>query len=482
MVNFRIIARILSLVLIFEGLLMLLSSGISVILEDGSAASFLYSAIITIVTGIIAFTPLNINEKVYGNREGYIIVTATWILFSIFGTLPYLFSGSIDNFTDAFFEAMSGFTTTGATVIEKIESVPKGILLWRSLTQWIGGIGIIFISLSVFPIIRSVNIQLSATEFTGHPADKIQPRFIESAKRLVSIYILLTFIQTVLLVIAGMPLFDSVCHSLSTLSTGGFSTSDANIAAFTTPGIKIILTLFMFIAGINLPIIYFALKGNFRKIALNSEVKFYTFLIVGFIVLAAFILILFAGKDITDAISDSTFHIISIISTTGYYTSDFNQWGSIMIMLLFILMFTGGTAGSTSGGIKNIRLLLVTKNYRKELHRVIHPNAMIHVRVDDHNVSQSNIYYLLVFTSLYFIVICGSAFIISLMGYDIVTSFSTAASMVANIGPSLGEFGPFSTYAEIPAAGKYFLSGLMLTGRLELLTILILFSKSFYRH
>ncbi|HUX95231.1 MAG TPA: TrkH family potassium uptake protein [Bacteroidales bacterium] len=482
MVNFRIIARILSLVLIFEGLLMLLSSGISIILKDGSAASLLYSAIITIVSGIIAFTPLKPDEKVYGNREGYIIVTSTWIIFSLFGTLPFLFSGSIDNFTDAFFETMSGFTTTGATIIEEIESVPRGILLWRSLTQWIGGIGIIFISLSVLPIIRSVNIQLPATEFTGHPTDKIQPRFIESAKRLISIYILLTFIQTALLSIAGMPLFDAVCHSLSTLSTGGFSTSSSNIAAFATPGIKIILTFFMFIAGINLPIIYFALKGNFRKITLNSEVKFYVLLIIGFIILATAILILFGGKQPGKAISDSTFHIISIISTTGYYTADFNQWGNIMIMLLFILMFTGGTAGSTSGGIKIIRLLLVTKNYRKELQRVIHPNAMIHVRVDDHNVSQSNIYYLLVFTTLYFIVICTSAFIISLMGYDIVTSFSTAASMMANIGPSLGEFGPFSSYAEVPVAGKFFLSGLMLIGRLELLTFLILFSKSFYRH
>ena len=482
MINFRIIARFLSLVLIFEGLLMLLSSGISVILKDGHASSFLYSAIITLVTGIIAFTPLNPNEKVYGNREGYIIVASTWIIFSLFGTLPYLFSGSVDNFTDAFFEAMSGFTTTGATIIEDIESLPKGILLWRSLTQWVGGIGIIFISLSVFPIIKSVNIQLSTSEFSGHPSDKIQPRFVESAKRLISIYILLTFIQAILLSIAGMSFFDAVCHSLSTLSTGGFSTSNSGISSFATPGIKIILTIFMFLAGINLPIIYFALKGNFRKITLNSEIKFYLLMTTGFILLASAVLYLSKIKGPGESITDSAFHVISIISTTGYYTTDFSQWGHIMIIILFILMFTGGTAGSTSGGIKIIRLLLITRNYSKELHRVIHPNALIHVRVDDHNVSQNNIYYLLVFTALYFIVICASAFMISLMGYDIVTSFSTAASMLANIGPSLGEFGPYSSYVELPSAGKYFLSGLMLIGRLELLTILILFSNSFYRH
>ncbi|MBK9390801.1 MAG: TrkH family potassium uptake protein [Bacteroidetes bacterium] len=482
MVNFRIIARILSLVLIIEGIMMLLSSGISVILKDGLASAFLYSAIITVVTGIIAFTPLRADEKIYGNREGYLIVTATWLIFSLFGTLPFLFSGSTDNFADALFESMSGFTTTGATILTDIESLPRGILLWRSLTQWIGGIGIIFISLTVFPIIKSVNIQLSASEFSGQLADKIQPRFIESAKRLVTIYILLTGLQAGLLTLAGMPFFDSVCHSLSTLSTGGFSTSNSGIAAFATPGIKIIITIFMFIAGINLPLIYFALKGNFRKIVFNNEFGFYILLTIAFIIIGSVVLFLQNGAMPGKAISDSAFHIVSIISTTGYYTTDFNQWSNLMIMIMFILMFTGGTAGSTSGGIKIIRLLLVTKNYRKELHRVIHPNALIPVRLDEHNVSQNNIYYLLIFITLYFIVICASAFIISFMGYDIVTSFSTAASMLANIGPSFGEFGPFSNYSEVPVAGKYFLSGLMLIGRLELLTFLILFSKSFYRH
>lgn len=482
MVNFRIIARVISLVLIIEGILMLLSSGISVVLKDGQASSFLYSAIITIVTGIIALTPLKPDEKIYGNREGYLIVSLTWITFSLFGTLPFLFSGSISNFADAFFESMSGFTTTGATILSDPESLPRGILLWRSLTQWIGGIGIIFISLSVFPIIKSVNIQLSASEFSGQLADKIQPRFIESAKRLVIIYFILTVIQAVLLTIAGMPFFDSVCHSLSTLSTGGFSTSNSGIAAFASPGIKLIITFFMFVAGINLPLIYFALKGNFRKITSNNEFGFYVLLTLAFVLISAVVLFFQQDSPPGKAISDGAFHVVSIISTTGYYTSDYNQWSNLMIMILFVLMFTGGTAGSTSGGIKIIRLLLVTKNYRKELHRVIHPNALIPVRLDEHNVSQNNIYYLLVFITLYFIVICASAFLISLMGYDIVTSFSTAASMLANIGPSFGEFGPFSNYSEIPVAGKFFFSGLMLIGRLELLTFLILFSKSFYRH
>lgn len=482
MINFRIIARVLSLVLIVEGLFMLLSAGISVLLKDGSASSFLYSAIITTVAGIISLTPLHSDEKVFGNREGYIIVTATWVIFSFFGTLPFLFSGSISNFGDAFFESMSGFTTTGATIITDIESLPRGIVLWRSLTQWIGGIGIIFISLSLFPIVRSVNIQLSATEFSGQQSDKIQPRFIEAAKRLVTIYILLTLSEVLLLFIAGMPVFEAVCHSFSTLSTGGFSTRNLGIAAFPTQGIKIILTFFMFLAGINLPIIYFAMKGNFKKITGNNEFAFYSLLCLGFIIVASALLYLIEGFKPGTALLESAFHITSIITTTGYYSLNFNLWGDIMIMLLFLLMFTGGTSGSTSGGIKIIRLLLITKNNRKELQRLIHPNAYIPVRLDEHVVTQNNIYYLLVFITLYFIIICVSAFIISLMGYDILTSFSTSASMLANIGPGLGEFGPFTNYESLPMAGKYFLASLMLIGRLELLTVLILFSKSFYRH
>ena len=482
MVNFRIIARIISLVIIAEGIFLLLTTGVSVVIKDGEASSFLYSAIITLVSGIISFTPLNQDEKVTGNREGYIIVTATWIFFSLFGTLPFLFSGTIDNFADAFFEAMSGFTTTGASVISDIESLPASILFWRSLTQWIGGIGIIFISLSVFPIVKSINIQLAATEFSGQQADKIQPRFIEAAKRLLTIYVLLTAVQVILLLVTGMPFFDAVCHSFSTLSTGGFSTRNTGIAAFEAPSIKIVLTIFMFIAGINLPLIYFALKGNFRKIKGNHEFRFYLLLTAAFVVLSMVVLIIDKGFNPVKALSDSAFHIVSIVTTTGFYSADYTQWGNIMVMIIFILMFTGGMAGSTSGGIKIIRLSLITINYRKEMHRLLHPNAYIPVRIDEHVVTSGNIYNLLVFITLYFIIICASSLVISLMGFDIVTSFSTSASMLANLGPSLGNFGPFTNYASLSDGGKIYLSGLMLIGRLELMTIMILFSKSFYRH
>src|SRR5664279_199557 len=482
MINFRIIARAFSLLLIVEGLFMLVSAGVAFIYHEHTVTSFCYSALITIVTGVLVFTPLRNEEKIFGNKEGYIIVTGIWVIFSVFGTLPFLFSGSITSFGDAFFESMSGFTTTGATILSNIESMPHGILFWRSITQWLGGLGIIFISLSVFPALKSSNIQIAATEFAGQPTDKIHPRIKDAAKRLVAIYFFLTLTEVILLVGGGMPVFDAVCHSFSTLSTGGFSTRNNGIAAFSTPYIMIVITIFMFIAGINMTLIYFSLKGNFKKISGNNEFVFYSIICFIFVMLVSFILYFKSGFSYGKALLDSSFHVISIITTTGFYTKDHNLWGNIIIIIFFILMFTGGMAGSTSGGIKIVRLLLITKNNRQELKRLIHPSAFIPVRLDKRIIHQSTIYNLLVFITLYFFVVCIGAFIVSFMGYDIITSFSTSASMLGNIGPGLGTFGPFTNYSALPMAGKWFLSVLMLLGRLELITVMILFSKSFYSH
>jgi trk system potassium uptake protein TrkH len=482
MFNFRIIARVFSLMLIVEGLFMLLSAGVASLYHEHTAASFLYSAIITVFTGIIVFTPLRNEERVYGNKEGYLIVSGIWILLSLFGTLPYIFSGSITSFGDAFFESMSGFTTTGATILNDVEKMPHGILFWRSLTQWIGGIGIIFISLSILPVFKAVNIQLAASEFSGHPTDKIHPRIFDAAKRLILIYLLLTLGELTLLYIGGMPLFDAVCHSLSTLSTGGFSTRNNGMAAFNTPYMMVIVTIFMFLAGTNMTFIYFGLKGNFKKVFGQNEFFFYSLLCVGFALIISAILYYQNGFTAGKAILDGTFHVISIVTTTGFYTQNYNLWGSIIIMLFFVMMFTGGTSGSTSGGMKIIRLLLITKNTKKELNRLIHPYGFIPVRVDKHIIPQSTIYNILVFITIYFLLVCSSSFILSFMGFDIVTSFSTAAAMIANIGPGLGSYGPFTNFSDLPMTGKMFLSGLMLLGRLEILTVMILFTRNFYRH
>lgn len=479
MINFRVIARVFSLVIIVEGLFMLLSAGVSFLY--GEKATLLYCSIITLVTGVLVFTPLKNEEKLSGQKEGYIIMCGIWILLSLFGTLPYLLSGTITNFGDAFFESISGFTTTGATIITDIESQPHGIIFWRSITQWIGGLAFIVISLSVLQVVKNVNIQLPITDFTGQAADKIHPKVNEMAKRLVSIYVVLTLIESLLLITGGMNIFDAVSHSFSTMSTGGFSTHNDGIAAFDSPFILVILTIFMFLAGTNMTIVYFGLKRNFSRIRGNNEFVFYLITCLIFITISAGILWFTQGFHPGSAFLEASFQSLSMITTTGFYHMDYNHWGNLMILLLLIMMFIGGTSGSASSGLKIIRLLLITRNTRHEMKRMIHPNAVIPVRLDNKTVPQGIINNLLVFITFYFIVISASAFIISLMGYDIVTSFSTSAAMLGNIGPGIGNFGPFTNYALIPAAGKWFFSFLMLIGRVELFSFLILFTASFYR-
>jgi trk system potassium uptake protein TrkH len=479
MINFRIIARVFSLVLIIEGLAMLLSAAVSFMYKE--PASLLLSAIITLVTGILVFTPLRNEEKLYGNKEGYIIVAGIWLISSLFGTLPYLMSGAIKSFGDAFFESMSGFTTTGATILTNIEAQRHGVLFWRSLSQWLGGIGFIIISLSVLQVMKTINIQLTITDFTGQASDKIHPKIKESAKRLITIYTLLTLAETIMLMIGGMNLFDAVCHSFSTMSTGGFSTRNEGIAAFGSPVILIILTFFMFLAGTNMTMVYFALKRNFKKISGNNEFIFYAITCLVFMLIGSVFLIINQGYNAGKAFLEGSFQVISIITTTGFYHTDYNQWGSLLILIIFILMFTGGTSGSASSGLKVMRLLLITRNARHEMKRMIHPNAFIPVRLDNKIIPQNIIYNLLVFITLYFLIISFSSLIISFMGQDIITAFSTSAAMLGNIGPGLGSFGPFKNYASVPMAGKWFFSFLMLLGRVELFSVLVLFTRNFYR-
>jgi trk system potassium uptake protein TrkH len=311
--------------------------------------------------------------------------------------------------------------------------------------------------------------------------DKINPKVVETIKRLISIYVILTFAEILLLIIGKMPFFDAICHSLSTLSTGGFSTRNNGIAAFSSPYLKAVITLFMFFAGMNPALFYFAIKRNFRKIVYNSEFVFYAILAIGFSLLVASLLFFTSGVPLSAALSDGFFHTISVITTTGFYTSDFSQWGNLLITIIFILMFTGGMAGSASGGIKIIRLMIIAKNNRNESKRLIHPYAYLPVRINKKSIPQNIVCNLMIFIILYFITICAGTILISFLDYDIITSFSTTASMLGNIGPGLGTFSPFTNYADMPSTGKWILCSLMLLGRLELLTVIVLFTRSFYK-
>ncbi|NSW94650.1 MAG: TrkH family potassium uptake protein [Bacteroidales bacterium] len=481
MINFRIIARVISQMLIIEGLFMVLPALVSLIYGEKVLSSFIYSSIITLVTGILAFTPLRKEEKVYSTREGYILVGGIWIIFSLFGTLPFIFSGVAGNFTDAFFETVSGFTTTAASVFTDIESLPRGIVFWRCLMSWIGGITIIVIALSVFPVFKAMNIQLSVTEFSGQMTEKLHPKTTDTARRFIALYITLTLIEAIMLKAGGMSFFDSVCHSLSTISTGGFSSRNDNMSAFSSPYIQSVIIIFMFLSGTNLSFIYFAVKRNFKKITGDTEFRLYFGALVFFSLIAGLILVINKTMPAGNAFMAGFFNTVSVITTTGFYTHDYSTWGGLLILLIFLLMFPGGMAGSATGGIKMIRMITIFINSRKEVRRLIHPEAYLPVFIDRKIIEQSVVYNVLVFVTLYFLIMCTGAFLISLMGYDIITSFSTSASMLGNIGPGIGTFGPFSNYASLPLPGKWIMSALMLIGRVEILALLVLFTRTFYK-
>ena len=481
MFNFRIIARVFSLLLIVEGLFMLISAGISFLYHEHATSSFIYSALITIVTGVIVFTPLRNEERVSGNREGYIIVTGIWIIFSLFGTLPFIFSGAVSSFGDAFFESMSGFTTTGATIMTNVDSLPHGILFWRSLTQWLGGLGIIFISLSIFPVVRSINIQIAATEFSGQQIEKIHPRIKDAARRLLLIYSAITITEAILLIAGGMPAFDAICHSFTTLSTGGFSTRNSGMAAFASPYIMTVLTVFMFLAGTNMALVYFALKGNFRKAAGNNEFVFYFWICVVFIFISSAVLFFKEDAPVGKAIGDGAFHVISIITTTGFYTQNYNLWGYGMILMIFILMFTGGTAGSTSGGIKMARHLVILKNIKNIFVKLNHPKAVSLIKLNGNVVSENTNISIISFVALYlFLFILGTLFVVA-NGADNITAASAVATCMAGIGPGMGTIGPMSNFAHMPDASKIALSILMILGRLEIITVFTLFTRTYWK-
>lgn len=482
MLNGRIIGRSLGILLIMEGICMLTVIPVSLYYDDGDLVSVLISTAITLATGLLLTQLFKSKDSTLGKREGYLIVTGSWLVFSLFGSLPFILGGAIPSYTDAFFETISGFTTTGASILTDIESLPHGLLYWRSMTQWLGGMGIIVLSLAILPVLRIGSMQLFSAEVPGLKTDKLHPKIRETAKRLWAIYLGFTLLETLLLKLGGMSFFDAINHSFTTMATGGYSTKNASIAAFDSAYIDYVITIFMVIAGTNFSLAYFGLHGRFRKIFTNDEFLFYISLLLVFIAIVTAVLHFTAGHETKESLRLAAFQVVSIVTTTGYATADFSAWGPFLVLVIFILMFTGGSAGSTGGGIKMVRLLLLAKNSRQELRRLIHPNAVIPVRLNHKAVSQNTMYNVLAFIVFYFFITGLSSIIISSMGYDLSSSFSAVAASLGNIGPGLGDVGPTMNYAHFPVFGKWFLSFLMLLGRLELFTVLVLFTRWFYKN
>jgi trk system potassium uptake protein TrkH len=387
MLNPRTIIRILGLILVTEGFFMLLSIPVSIIFREGDWPQFLLAGGITAVTGLLAYFPVRKSPLDLNQRDGYVIVTGGWILFSLFGTLPFLFTRSIPGFTDAFFETISGFTTTGASILNNIEELSHGVLFWRSLTQWLGGMGIILLTLLILPFLGIGGMQLFSAEVPSPTPDKLHPHVKDTAKRLWFIYLVFTFSETMLLWAGEMGFFDAVCHSLTTMATGGYSTKQASIAYWNSPYIHYVITVFMFLAGTNFTLSYFGMHGQFRKIWANEEFRWYMGFIGGFAVVIT--LGLFATQDggLEPAFRKAIFQVVSILTTTGYSTSDYLSWAPWLGVLIFILMYIGGSAGSTGGGPKIMRIVIMLKNSTQELSRMIHPNAVIPVRLNSNAVN-----------------------------------------------------------------------------------------------
>ncbi|NJN24678.1 MAG: TrkH family potassium uptake protein [Cyclobacteriaceae bacterium] len=479
--NFKAIISILGLLLMLNGGFMLLCLPVSLYFRDGEWRSLLMASLLTFGVGAAGYflTKSKTNGGL-SKRDGYLVVSLGWLCMSAFGTLPYILSGEIPNFTDAFFETLSGYTTTGASILNDIEAMGEGILMWRSLTQWIGGMGIIVLTVAILPLLGIGGMQLFVAEAPGVTPDKLKPRITDTAKRLWLIYLGLTVLEAILLKLGGMSLFDAVNHSLTTMATGGFSTRQASIAYFTSPFIQYVIIVFMFLAGTNFTLTYFALHGQWKKVFNNEEFKYYFGFTLAFGLLIAAVVYMVSDHTVEVAFRNALFQIVSIVTTTGFVTADYTSWAPLLTVVFFMFMFIGASAGSTAGGVKVVRHVILLKNSILELRRQIHPNAVLPVRLNSMAISSDITFNIMAFMIIYFMVFAMGATLLSALGYDFNTSIGAVATCLGNIGPGIGKVGPMDNFASISAAGKWILSFLMLLGRLELFTVLILFTPYFW--
>ncbi len=483
--NWQQVIRILGVLLITEAFFMVITAVVSYIYRGDDFIAIIESAILTVGAGFGSVLLGGSNTKHIGTREGYLVVGLVWVVFSLFGMLPFRLSHYIPSVTDAFFETMSGFTTTGATILTDIESLPHGLLFWRSMIQWLGGMGIVVLSLAILPMFGA-GMQLFAAEVPGITYDKLQPKITDTARKLWELYFLLTIICATLLYFGGMNMFDAICHSLTTLASGGYSTKNASIAYWTSPYIHYIIIFFMILAGTNFSLLYGALiRRQGKRLIQDEEFRTYLYSIIVVSIIVGVGLLLTRSFDgfsiIEKSFRDAIFQTVATITTTGFSTSDYMTWHPILWLIILLLIPMGGTAGSTSGGIKTIRLHIMVKNIYYEFKRVMHPKAIRPVRINRRIVSENTLSNTYVFLSIFLIITIASTIVLMVCGVSPSEAFGCSLASIANVGPSLGSFGPVETYAILPDLAKWVLSIVMLIGRLELFTILILFLPSFWK-
>ena len=481
-INFLALARVIGLLVVIEAAFMLIPMITSLIYGENDYKAFAITIGITLFVGALMMC-IRPSRTEMGKREGFLLTALTWVVFSGFGMIPFMIGDSKMTISDAFFEAMSGFTTTGATVMASIDHFSNGIHIWRCLMQWIGGMGIILFTLAVIPILNhSGGMQMFNAEVTGITRDKLRPRISQTAKGLWLVYIVLTIILVGLLWLGPMNFFESVCHAFSTMSTGGFSTRNESIGAWDSPYVKSVVTLFMFLGGVNFALLFKAATGHVGELWKSEVFRTYVYVVAGMMVL--FVASIVANNQVHDWQSvtiDPLFQIVSTITSTGLTVGNFENWGSFVIALTFLLMFFGASAGSTSGGAKIDRILFLVKNIRNEIYRCLHPNAICTVRVNGKVLSIELVNKVIAFLCIYVLLIVLGGIILTAIGIPLVDAFFSAFSCIGNTGLGAGVTGYGGSYDIIPDMGKWVLALLMLMGRLELFTVLLLFSRTFWR-
>ena len=482
MINWKMISKIMGFLLFIEAGFLSLCIALSVFYEEPDLPAFILSTLLTIAVGIPLSYAGKDAERKLSRKDGYVVVTFAWIIFSIFGMLPYYISGYIPNLTNAFFETMSGFSTTGASILDDIESLPHALLFWRSMTQWIGGMGIVIFTIAVLPIFGVGGIQLFAAEATGPKFDKITPRIDVTAKWIWAIYIVLTITETLLLMLGGLSLFDSVCHAMSTTATGGFSTKQDSIAAFHSPYVEYVITIFMFLSGINFSLLYLLfLKGSIKRLLGDSEVRWYVKTVLIFTIIITIGLLISSPMGLEEAFRKSSFLVVSLQTTCGYVTDDYMLWAPPLWMLTTIITYCGACAGSTSGGTKCIRAVIVARIAKNEFMHILHPNAVLPVKVNGTSVSSTTKSTVLAFFVVFIMLVFLGWFVMMCIGLDFDDAYSVVISSLANVGPGIGMCGPSFSWNALPDAAKWLSIVYMLIGRLELFTVLLLLSPTFWK-
>ena len=481
-INFPLVLRIEGFLLLMESFFMLTVLPVTYLHHGLYAFSMPFSALITLLTGVILViaTRRHKNEKTT-SHDGVFIVCFSWLVLSLFGAMPYLLSKSVPNFTDGFFEALSGFTTTGATILNNIEAVPKDILLWRSLTQWIGGLAIIVFSIAILPYLSMSGMQLFISEMNGITYDKLHPRIFHTVWRIWSIYLFFTLLETVLLYFGDMDLYDAVCHSMTTISSGGFSTRTASIGAFSNYS-QVVVSVFMVLSGCNFSLLLLSLTWKSFTILKNQEFRTYLYYIIAASVAIAMVLIFAAHHSFGTSFREAFFSVISAMTTTGFFVSDYTAWPAFLSVVLFLLMFIGACSGSTSGGVKIFRHIIFVRNSTLELKRIIHPNAMLPVKVNGKAISTSGVYKNTTFIIIYFLIFIIGGILLLFTGSDFDTAIGASVATLGNVGTGIGKVGPGGSYVGFPLFDKWVLMLLMLLGRVELFTLITLFSRSFWKN